>query len=45
MPKSDNDNSKNKEKCTLKNIAGIVNGPKTDAVKLKKKHQRGEKDY
>jgi len=44
MPKSDNDNSKNKEKYSLKNIVGLVNGPKTDAVKLKKKYQRGEKD-
>lgn len=32
-----------RKKVTINDIFGIVDGPKTDAVELKKKVQRGEK--
>ncbi|OPY24860.1 MAG: hypothetical protein A4E27_01122 [Methanobacterium sp. PtaU1.Bin242] len=32
-----------RKKVTIEDIFGIVKGPKTDAVELKKKLQRGEK--
>ncbi len=32
-----------RKKVSFEDIAGIIDGPKTDAVKLKKKVQRGEK--
>lgn len=32
-----------RKKVTIEDIFGIVDGPETDAVKLKKKIQRGEK--
>jgi len=32
-----------RKKVTIEDIFGMVDGPKTDAVELKKKVQRGEK--
>jgi len=32
-----------RKKVTFEDISGIINGPETDAVELKKRVQRGEK--
>jgi len=39
----DGEEVKFRKKITFEDIYGIVNGPGTDAVELKKKVQRGEK--